>query len=193
MFLFKIFNKHEEGHDIVLYGCRYPKYPNLVNFDGPIKGDEFEQGAKASSPIAHRWRMNMKTGEATEAALDELNSEFPRVNERFTGAKTRYGYGVSRTWHSSAFLKYDFEKGTREKHELGRGHVAGEGVFVPRPDAKTEDDGWLVSLTHDRVEGRSELRVVDCRELRADPVVRVRIPQRVPYGFHVIWLPAGLL
>lgn len=81
----------------------------------------------------------------------------------------------------------------REKHELGKGYVGGEGVFVPRPDAKTEDDGWLVSLTHDRVEGRSELRVVDCRDLRAAPVAQVRIPQRVPYGFHAIWLPGDVL
>ncbi len=90
-------------------------------------------------------------------------------------------------------VKYDFEQGTRQKHELGKGRVAGEGVFVPRPDPKSEDDGWLVSFTHDRADGRSELRVVDCRDLTADPVARVQIPQRVPYGFHAIWLPGEVL
>ena len=74
-----------------------------------------------------------------------------------------------------------------------KGHIAGEGVFVPRPDSKTEDDGWLIGLTHDQVEERSELRVMDCRDLTADPIARVQIPQRVPYGFHGLWLPSEVV
>jgi carotenoid cleavage dioxygenase len=189
-FIFHIFNAYEDGDDILLYGCRYGKYPEIVDFDGPVQSEGFEENANASSPIAHRWRMNMKTGAVNEEPLDELNSEFPRVNEGLTGAKTKYGYAVSGTSRSSSFLKYDFERGTRQKHNLGKGHITGEGVFVPRPDPKTEDDGWLVSLTHDQVEGRSELRVIDCRDLTADPIARVQIPQRVPYGFHGLWLPS---
>lgn len=192
-FIFHIFNAYEEGDEIVLYGCRYPKYPKLVEFGSPISTDRFEESFKTFSPLAHVWRMNLKTGVASESALDELTSEFPRVNEGLTGAKTRYGYAVSSTRGSAAFLKYDWERGTRQKHEFGKGWVAGEGVFVPRPDPKSEDDGWLLSFTHDRAEGESELRIVDCRDVTAGPAARVRIPQRVPYGFHAIWLPGDVL
>lgn len=191
-FVFHIFNAYEEGDEVVLHGCRFPKYPELVGFDSPIKGDEFEKSFEAFSPIAHVWRMNLKTGQATEAALDDLTSEFPRVNEARVGAKTNYGYAVSSTTGSATFLKYDFKNGTRQKHELGAGHVAGEGVFVARPDSRSEDDGWLLSITHDRVEDKSELRVVDCRDITGDSVARISIPQRVPYGFHAVWIPGDV-
>ena len=192
-FIFHIFNAYEDGDEVVLYGCRYPTYPEFVDFDGPVKSEGFEESANALSPVAHRWRMNMKTGEATDEPLDELNSEFPRVNEGMTGAKTKYGYAVSGTSQSSSFLKYDFENGTRQKHDLRKGHITGEGVFVPRPDSKAEDDGWLIGLTYDRVNEQSELMVIDCQDLAAAPIARVLIPQRVPYGFHGLWLPSDVI
>jgi carotenoid cleavage dioxygenase len=192
-FIFHIFNAYEKEDEVLLYGCRYPRYPKFVEFGSPSGNDEFEENLKDFSPIAHVWRMNLRTGAAAEGPLDELSSEFPRVNERLTGAKTRHGYAVSSTRGSAAFLKYDLESGARQKHELGKGQVAGEGVFVSRPDPKSEDDGWLVSFTHDRAEGKSELRVIDCLDMTAGPVARIRIPQRVPYGFHGIWLPGDVL
>lgn len=192
-FIFHLFNAYEEGDEVLLYGCRYAKYPKFVEFGGPSRSEESEADLKAFAPVAYAWRMNMKTGQVTERPIDDLTSEFPRVNETITGTKTKYGYAVSSTTGSATFLKYDFEQGTRQKHSLGKGFVAGEGVFVPRPAPKSEDDGWLVSFTHDRAEGTSELRIVDCCDLQSDPVARVRIPQRVPYGFHAIWLDGNVL
>lgn len=192
-FIFHIFNAYEEGNEIVLHGCRYAKYPELVEFGGPIRIDRFEAAFKTFSPLAHVWRLNLQTGAVGEAALDELTSEFPRINEGLTGAKTRYGYAVSSTSGSAAFLKYDWQQGTRTKHEVGKGQVAGEGVFVPCPEPKSEDDGWLLSFTHDRADGMSELRVVDCRDMAGGPVARIQIPQRVRYGFHAVWLPGDVL
>ena len=75
----------------------------------------------------------------------------------------------------------------------GPGRLGGEGVFVPRPDASTEDDGWLVTYVHDRAEDASELVVLDAHAFDDEPVARVLIPRRVPYGFHGTWLPGDLL
>ena len=34
---------------------------------------------------------------------------------------------------------------------------------------------------------QSDCLVFDARDIEAGPVARVRIPQRVPYGFHATW------
>ena len=104
-----------------------------------------------------------------------MTSEFPRVNETMTGRKTRFGYAVSNRLDTSALLKYDFEKNTREKHDLGTDHFVGEGIFVPRQAAKSEDDGWLLSLTHDRASEACELRVIDCATVIAAPAAAMML------------------
>jgi carotenoid cleavage dioxygenase len=62
-------------------------------------------------------------------------------------------------------------------------------VFVPRPDAVAEDDGWLLSYVHDATRDASELVVLDARDLSEPPLARVALPQRVPYGFHGDFVP----
>ena len=85
-------------------------------------------------------------------------------------------------------IKYVLVQGTSEHHVYGECRMGGEGVFVPRPDATGEDDGWLVTYVHDATSGTSELVVVDTRDFRAPPVARVLLPVRVPYGFHGTWI-----
>jgi carotenoid cleavage dioxygenase len=38
--------------------------------------------------------------------------------------------------------------------------------------------------------GASELWVIDAQRVEAEPVARVKIPTRVPTGYHTCWVPA---
>jgi carotenoid cleavage dioxygenase len=60
---------------------------------------------------------------------------------------------------------------------------------VPSPDGRGEDEGWLMAYVHDEATGISELVTLDATDVAAGPIARVRLPQRVPYGFHATWLP----
>jgi carotenoid cleavage dioxygenase len=61
-------------------------------------------------------------------------------------------------------------------------------VFAARSDDSAEDAGWLVTFVYDENEQQSELVIVDAQNITAEPVARVIIPQRVPYGFHGTWV-----
>ncbi|KAL8640361.1 MAG: hypothetical protein Q9228_002703 [Teloschistes exilis] len=82
--------------------------------------------------------------------------------------------------------------------EMPIGHYTQEPRFVPRRNGTTEDDGWLLTYvfdesTHLSADGEpkddafSELWVIDAKTM-TDVVVKVRLPQRVPYGFHGNWI-----
>ena len=177
-------NAYEEKDEIVLIACRMSSTVLKLS-DTPDDPD-------ADISRLYRWRFNLSTGTVREEMLDEVPAEFPRVNERLLGRKTRYGYAVKMestpVFRFSDLIKYDFSSGKSETHPLRKGCCGGEAVFVPRPDSTTEDDGWLVTFVHDEREGTSELMVVNAQEVTAEPVARVLIPQRVPYGFHGIWI-----
>ena len=186
-FVFHVFNAFEDGDEVNLYGCRYPRFPDFVNLNPPAANDK---GAEGSMPIAYRWRLNLKTGKTTEGALDEFDCEFPRVDDQLAGTKTRYGYGLS---SGTALVKFDFVKDRNERHDFGKGRESGEGVFVPRKDGKNEDDGYLISFVYDHAERRSEMAIIDCRDFKKAVIARVLIPQRVPNGFHGMWLDDDVL
>ena len=54
-----------------------------------------------------------------------------------------------------------------------------------------EDDGWILSYVYDAGRDRSDVVILDARDFGGDPVATIRLPVRVPYGFHGGWVPDG--
>ncbi|MGB5711322.1 MAG: carotenoid oxygenase family protein, partial [Waterburya sp.] len=85
-------------------------------------------------------------------------------------------------------IKYDLITGKSQTHEFEAGCYGGEAVFAPHPGAKDEDEGWLITFVHNSREETSELVVINAQDVTSEPLARVLIPQRVPYGFHGAWI-----
>ncbi|KAK3985674.1 retinal pigment epithelial membrane protein [Cladorrhinum sp. PSN332] len=76
------------------------------------------------------------------------------------------------------------------------GWFAQEPRFVPRASGTDEDDGWLLTYVFDesqlgadglcRDDAIGELWVIDAKRMQ-EVVARIKLPQRVPYGFHGAW------
>jgi len=73
----------------------------------------------------------------------------------------------------------------------GNGVFNGEPIFVPRvgADPADEDDGYVLVWAHDEGRRASEVLILDARDFGKAPLCRIRLPRRVPYGFHVAWVP----
>ncbi|MFM6200202.1 MAG: carotenoid oxygenase family protein [Dolichospermum sp.] len=184
-YVFHTLNAYEVGDEVVLIACRMNSTNVLISNDtysDPLEG----------IPFLHRWRFNLSTGTVTEEQLDDVPGEFPRVNENLLGRKTQYGYlGKIVSGQNPLFdgvIKYDFENGTSQTHEFGKNRYGGESVFVPSPNATAEDQGWLVTFVYDENSQRSELLVINAEDMTSEPIARVIISQRVPYGFHGTWI-----
>lgn len=184
-YVFHTLNAYESGEEVVLIACR-------MNGTTVLGASTSSPESKSDAPHLHRWRFNLSTGAVVDEPLDDIPSEFPRVNEQRLGRPTRYGYTARIAPGSmplfDGLIKYDLSTGGSQTHSFGSGRYGGEAVFVPRPGATAEDDGWLLTFVYDEVEETSELVVVNAMDMTTDPLARILIPTRVPYGFHGTWI-----
>jgi carotenoid cleavage dioxygenase len=90
----------------------------------------------------------------------------------------------------SALRRYDLLAGRIDERRLGAGNGASEPLFVPRAANADEDDGYVVALVYEQARNASEFLILNAADIAGDPVARVRLPHRVPYGFHGNWVPA---
>jgi 8'-apo-carotenoid 13,14-cleaving dioxygenase len=150
-----------------------------------------QNGPNEGAPILVRWTLHRPAGTLTETVIDDRGNEFPRINGRYGGQAYRYCYTAH--WGDDVVfgpaMKHDLERGTTEVHEFGGGKMTSEPVFVRRSGAKAEDDGWILSYVYDPRRGLSDIVILYAQDFTGEPVATVRLPVRVPFGFHGGWAP----
>lgn len=184
-------NAWEEGDWIIMDGCFQPDPSIQRNPDEGALGSML--GYLRIRSHLHRWRMNLATGECREEQLDDLNVEFPLPDTLRYGEKTRFSYHQylpedMYTVEFRALVKYDHEDGSSTRYDYPDGWFASEAPFAPRVGSTSEDDGYVVTIMMSS-DSRSEAWVFDATRIESGPLARVRLPARVPAGFHAKWIP----
>jgi len=192
-YVFHPMNAFAEGDAIVLDVARYGRLDFMSPQAAANPSWRDENAARM-----HRWRIDLQAGGVKSTPLDDIVTEFPRVDERRLGRRYRFGYTAAREpelndgaqplW--TAVKKYDFERGTAETRRFGAENGVGEPLFVPRGEGAAEDDGWVLVLAYDHARNTSDFYILDARDVRGEPVAVVHLPHRVPYGFHGNWVAA---
>jgi carotenoid cleavage dioxygenase len=182
-------NAWTSGTQVHIDGCR------LDQLDLGLESDDGSLGENGS--YLTRWTVDLATGSVREERIAELPGEFPRVADAVAGLDYRYGYvpsgatGKQKGGEFDCIVKYDFERDATRVHHFGPEKVCGEAVFAADPKGGGEDAGWLLTYLIDRRDRSTEVLVLDARDVAAEPVARIALPRRVPFGFHGSWLPAG--
>ena len=141
-----------------------------------------------------RWTVSPATRQVNRRVTDATPQEFPRIDERRFGQAYRYAYtvcvppdGNPQLEGATRVYKHDLETGSRLVHEFGDAHLPGEFVFVPATEGAGEDEGWLLGLVINVAEETTDLVILDAQAFEAAPVATVRLPHRIPPGFHGNW------
>ena len=185
-------NAYEEGDEIVLDGY-YQDAPSPEPIPGFSKAVGRMLAGVALNCMEthlHRWRFNLKTGEVKEQRLDDRFLEFGTFNQKYAGRKSRYLYSVwgEPNWFLfSGLVKHDLDSGESWSLPFGDQRFGSEAPFVPRLNAKDEDDGYLVSFITDMKADRSECILVDAKNIEAGPVCQIILPHRICSGTHATW------
>jgi carotenoid cleavage dioxygenase len=138
-----------------------------------------------------RFTIDLHADKVREDRSDDRSQEFPRIDERLTGRRHRFGYsiGFQDGLPGDAVLRHDLAAGSTVARALGGGREASEFCFVPNEGATEEADGVLMGYVMDRSIGTSDLVMLDAETL--EDVATVHLPARVPAGFHGSWNPTS--
>jgi carotenoid cleavage dioxygenase-like enzyme len=193
-FIYHSVNAWEDDDEVVLEVCRVTKPEPRSDLDGPLA--QMLSYLRLDAHL-HRFRFDLRTGATREEVVDDDNSEFPSLNLSRVGRRARYAYNMhispEKTLLFDGLMKYDVANGSSETYWFGEGRWGSEAPFAPRPGAADEDDGYLLSYVYDEREGRSDVEVLDAQDVAAGPVCRIKLPVRVPLGFHATWIPGERL
>jgi carotenoid cleavage dioxygenase len=195
-YILHVTNCWEEGDWVVMDGCRsLNPMPDAQPGEGELASMLAYMRLEAN---AYRWRFNLKTGQVREGDIDDLNTEFNKSNPIFHGVKSRYAYHQripllhegGHTLRFTGLVKYDNDTGANRQWDYGPGVFGSEAVYAPKPGAdrrSREDDGYVITLVTDSNNWQSHCLVFDATDIEQGPVARVKLPHRVPFGFHATW------
>ncbi|KAJ6406385.1 hypothetical protein OIU84_009993 [Salix udensis] len=178
----------------------------------PVQQSTFSTNDELLFCRFYEWRLNMKTGEVKERNLTgtKFSLEFPMINPSFNGLKNKFGY--TQIVHEPASIssgmpkfgglaKLFFDETATWEGEQAEGHIKVEyhefegntfctgSAFVPKEGGLEEDDGWIITFVHDEDTDTSKVYIIDTNSFTSEPVAKITLPCRVPYGFHGAFMP----
>ncbi|MGN6514575.1 MAG: carotenoid oxygenase family protein [Rhizomicrobium sp.] len=187
-YVFHPMNMWEDGDRIYVDVMQYENAPLFPNADG-------SPGKPAAARLS-RWTFDL-TGNSNAIKreyLDDLDGEFPRLDERRAGLSYRHGYFAADSRSTSKVLfdsiaHIDHRTGRKQVHTFADGSP-GEPVFVPRSADAPEGDGFLVATLYRPSTDKSSFVVFDAQNVAKGPIGEAMLPRRVPFGFHGNWRQA---
>ncbi len=176
-YVFHVANAYDDGNAIVLQAVRYPElWRDTSGFE--------------TDGVLWSWTIDLQTGTVTERQLDDRAVEFPRIDDRLAGLPARYAVSVG----ENELVRYDLTTGSAVEHRFGTAKSPGkpgEAVFVPSTSGPADEgNGWYLGYVYDPARDGSDLVIVDASDFAAEPVARIKLPHRVPFGFHGNWISA---
>lgn len=148
-------------------------------------------------------RLNIKTGSSSLRKICSGNVEFGTFNHSYQGRKIRYAYLATGCYPElDGVVKVDLQASSESMNGFtndyaivgrrcfGENCHGNEPFFVPRgthdggDEATAEDFGYVLCLVHEESTGVSKLLVMDAQSPSLELVASVKLPSRVPYGFH---------
>nr|6C7O_A Chain A, Apocarotenoid-15,15'-oxygenase [Synechocystis sp. PCC 6803 substr. Kazusa]6C7O_B Chain B, Apocarotenoid-15,15'-oxygenase [Synechocystis sp. PCC 6803 substr. Kazusa]6C7P_A Chain A, Apocarotenoid-15,15'-oxygenase [Synechocystis sp. PCC 6803 substr. Kazusa]6C7P_B Chain B, Apocarotenoid-15,15'-oxygenase [Synechocystis sp. PCC 6803 substr. Kazusa] len=187
-FVFHHANAFEENGKIILDSICYNSLPQ-VDTDGDFRSTNFD-----NLDPGQLWRFTIDPAAATveKQLMVSRCCEFPVVHPQQVGRPYRYVY-MGAAHHSTgnaplqAILKVDLESGTETLRSFAPHGFAGEPIFVSHPGALEEDDGVLLCLIYKADLHRSELVILNAKDITAPAIATLKLKHHIPYPLHGSW------
>jgi carotenoid cleavage dioxygenase len=178
-YVFHVANAFDTAGRIELTAVRYPELWR-------------DNGGFDAEGVLWKWTIDLSAGAVTERQLDDRAVEFTRIDDRQATLPARYAVSVG----DNRLVRHDLSTGDAVEHAFGTAEtpgVPGEAVFVPSTSGPAdESSGWYVGYVYDPARDGSDLVIIDASDFTGAPVARIKLPQRVPFGFHGNWISAAL-
>lgn len=191
-FVFHHANAWEENDQLYLESVCYESFPEL---DPKINFRESEEILFPRGEL-YRFSINLKQKTVHHQLIENRGCEFPIINSDYTGIAYQYLYMNTTHYQTEraplqAIMKTNWKTGEKQIWSVAPFGFVSESIFVPFPDAKNEDDGWLLVLVYDASIHNSYLAILDARDLTKQPIAKLNLKHHIPHGFHGSWCNLG--
>lgn len=173
-------NAWEEGEDEIILVA-----PNAISTENLFHNIEMVHFSLENV------RINLRNGSILRTTISKKNLELGLINPSYLGKKNRYAYmGIGEIVpNMSGVVKIDLElECEMARRVYGVGCFGGEPLFVAKDGAIEENDGYIVAYVHNENSGVSRFVMMDAKSQTLDVVAVVKLPRRVPYGFHGLFV-----
>ncbi|MEA5533321.1 carotenoid oxygenase family protein [Crocosphaera sp. XPORK-15E] len=187
-FVFHHANAFEEENNIYLDSICYDSLPQ-VQPDGDYKEVDFEN---LDPGQLWRFKVDLKDHKIERQMIETRCCEFPSVNPEKVGRNYRYLFtGTAHNSQGNAplqgILKLDLVTGEKHLHSFAPSGYVSEPIFVPKPQATREDEGWVLVMVYDGSKHRSDIVILDGENLEKSPIATLHLKHHIPYGLHGNW------
>jgi carotenoid cleavage dioxygenase len=170
-------------------GNQFPFFPNKHEPWDPMKamGQIRRFSVNLADPSVNSFSM--------EVIHPRITGALSRQDDRYHTRPYRFGFMLGFGPMGGAnWQMVDHKTGEISVYDPGPDCGIAEMCFVPRRKDAPEGDGYLVGVvTHRDQNGRSDLIVVDTRDLAAGPIARIKLPHRIVMQIHGFWVDGGSL
>ena len=188
-FVFHHANAFEDGDTVCIDSIAYKTLPQ-VQPNSNYKEVDFD---RLDPGQLWRFSLNLQDGTTEKRLIETRCCEFPTHNPNLVGRNYRYlfiGAADSDTGTNAplqAILKIDLTTEERESHSFAPAGYVSEPIFVPKPNAKKEDEGWVLTLVYDGSKHRSTLAILDGQNIAGEAIALLHLRHHIPYGLHGSW------
>ncbi|MBT2187613.1 carotenoid oxygenase family protein [Sphingobium nicotianae] len=165
-------------------GNQFPFFPSLH--------EPFDPG-KAAGRI-RRFTVDLRRRSddrfQVQTLYPQISGVLSRQDDRYHTLPYRYGYLNSFGPGGSGWALIDHATGQVQMASVPD-YALSEMTFVPRKKDAPEGDGYLIGIGNSLKEhGRSDLILIDTKEVAAGPVARVKMPFKCVGQVHGFWADA---
>ena len=169
-------NGFEKNGELFIDYVRYPNFDTIKSFEHKTIGEE--EGNRL-----HRARIDLVRKSFSSEELFSTPCEFPRVNPNREGTAHRFLWTVQ--LHSPAALhRFNADSGHKRTFQFPEQQFPSEPIFVPRPEASGETDGYVLTLVFDGLMDRSFLAVFHGDHPEDGPIAEIWLNNKIPFTFH---------
>ncbi|MEC4984294.1 MAG: carotenoid oxygenase family protein [Oscillatoria sp. PMC 1068.18] len=139
-----------------------------------------------------RFTLDLKAETVRRELRESRCCEFPTLHPDKVGRNYQYlfmGAAHLATGNAplQAIVKLNLATGEKQLWSAAPKGYLSEPIFVPKSDAISEDDGWVLTMVYDASQHRSDLVILSGRNLHGEPVAKLHLKYHIPYGLHGSW------
>jgi all-trans-8'-apo-beta-carotenal 15,15'-oxygenase len=185
-FVFHHANAFETAQGLSIDSICYASFPE-VEPDKDFRETNFD---RLDPGLLWRFDLNFGSGQVKTELVFDRCCEFPSINPAQVGQDYRYLYmGTAAAKTGNAPLqeisKVDLQDKTSITWSAAPSGYVSEPLFIPKPGATAEDDGWVVTLVYEGDQNTTDVVILEAQDLTV--VAKLHLPHHLPYGLHGSW------